>query len=148
MFWKWIRIIVPSQRGTKSLSQTFSLTVPIRWNDLTNSIRAAESLPILGCFHTSTFGALPGSIDVRVRFVWMRWTLSSVLGCAPANRTRIRLKRVIWGTVHVNSSTVHYWCEYNRSKSRKWTTINDVFDKNVCLCLFHSLSWWVWLTRC
>ncbi len=28
------RITVPSQRGTKSLSQTFSLTVPIWWNDL------------------------------------------------------------------------------------------------------------------
>ncbi len=40
------RITVPSQRGTKSLSQTFSLTVPIWWNDLLNSIRAAESLPI------------------------------------------------------------------------------------------------------
>ncbi len=40
------RIIVPSQRGTKSLSRTFSLTVPIWWNDLPNSIRAAESLPI------------------------------------------------------------------------------------------------------
>ncbi len=31
------RITVPSQRGTKSLSQTFSLTVPIWWNDLPNS---------------------------------------------------------------------------------------------------------------
>ncbi len=40
------RITVPSQRGTKSLSQTFSLTVPIWWNDLPNSIPAAESLPI------------------------------------------------------------------------------------------------------
>ncbi len=39
------RFTVPSQRGTKSLSQTFSLTVPIWWNDLPNSIRAAESLP-------------------------------------------------------------------------------------------------------
>ncbi len=39
-------IIVPCQRDTKSLSQTFSLTVPIWWNDLPNSIRAAESLPI------------------------------------------------------------------------------------------------------
>ncbi len=34
------RITVPSQRGTKSLSLTFSLTVPIWWNHLTNSIRA------------------------------------------------------------------------------------------------------------
>ncbi len=40
------RIIVPSHRGTKSLSQTFSLTVPTWWNDLPNSIRAAESLAI------------------------------------------------------------------------------------------------------
>ncbi len=40
------RITVPSQRGTKSLSLTFSLTVPIWWYDLPNSIRAAESLPI------------------------------------------------------------------------------------------------------
>ncbi len=40
------RITVPSQRGTKSLSQTFSLTVPTWWNDLPNSIPAAESLPI------------------------------------------------------------------------------------------------------
>ncbi len=39
-------IIVPSQRGTKSLSLTFSLTVPTWWNDLPNSIRAAESLAI------------------------------------------------------------------------------------------------------
>ncbi len=39
------RITVPSQRGTKSFSQTFSFTVPIWWNDL-NSIPAAESLPI------------------------------------------------------------------------------------------------------
>ncbi len=39
-------INVPSQRGTKSLSLTFSLTVPTWWNDLPNSIRAAESLTI------------------------------------------------------------------------------------------------------
>ncbi len=40
------RIIVPSQRGTKSLSLVFSLTVPIWWNDMPNSIRADKSLPI------------------------------------------------------------------------------------------------------
>ncbi len=40
------RVTVPSQRGTKSLSLTFSLTVPIWWNDLPNSIPAAESLTI------------------------------------------------------------------------------------------------------
>ncbi len=35
-------IIVPTQRGTKSLSLTFSLTVPSWWNDLPNSIRASS----------------------------------------------------------------------------------------------------------
>ncbi len=37
-------IIIPSQRGTKSLSQPFSSTVPTWWNDLPNSIRAASHL--------------------------------------------------------------------------------------------------------
>ncbi len=38
--------IIPSQRGIKSLSLTFKLNVPSWWNDLPNSIRAAESLAI------------------------------------------------------------------------------------------------------
>ncbi len=94
---------------------------------------------LLRCFHICTFGAHPGSIDIRVQFVWMMWTLSSELGCAPANRTWVHLKeRVVWGTVHVNSCTVRCWCECNHTKSRKWTAINDVlFDKNVCLCFTH-----------
>ncbi len=41
-----LQTYVPSQRGIKSLSETFSLTVPIWWNDLPNSIPAAEPLPI------------------------------------------------------------------------------------------------------
>ncbi len=46
------RFIVPSQRGTtffvklRTLSRTFKLNVPSWWNDLHNSIRAAESLAI------------------------------------------------------------------------------------------------------
>ncbi len=40
------RLVVPSQRGSKSLSRTFSFTVPGRWNDLPTPIRNAESLPI------------------------------------------------------------------------------------------------------
>ncbi|XP_051747779.1 uncharacterized protein LOC127511161 [Ctenopharyngodon idella] len=40
------RLVVPSQRGTKSLSRTFSWSVPGWWNDLPCSIRAAESLAI------------------------------------------------------------------------------------------------------
>ncbi|XP_038591448.1 uncharacterized protein LOC119915779, partial [Micropterus salmoides] len=38
------RLVVPSQRATKSLSRTFSFTVPCWWNDLPTLIRNAESL--------------------------------------------------------------------------------------------------------
>ncbi len=38
------RLVVPSQRGTKSLSRTFSFTGPGWWNDLPTPIRNAESL--------------------------------------------------------------------------------------------------------
>ncbi len=40
------RLAVPSQRGSKSLSRTFSFTVPGWWNDLPTPIRNAGSLSI------------------------------------------------------------------------------------------------------
>ncbi len=40
------RLVVPSQRGSKSLSRTFSFTVPDWWNDLPTPIRNAGSLSI------------------------------------------------------------------------------------------------------
>ncbi len=40
------RLVVPLQRGSKSLSRTFSFTVPGRWNDLPTPIRNAGSLSI------------------------------------------------------------------------------------------------------
>ncbi len=40
------RLVVPAQRGTKSLSRTFSFTVPGWWNELLTPIRNAESLTI------------------------------------------------------------------------------------------------------
>ncbi len=40
------RLGVPSQRGTKSLSRTFSFTVPGWWNELPTLIQNAESLTI------------------------------------------------------------------------------------------------------
>ncbi len=40
------RLVVPSQRGSKSLSWTFSWTVSSWWNDLPISIPTAESLAI------------------------------------------------------------------------------------------------------
>ncbi len=40
------RLVVPSQRGSKSLSRTFSFTVPGRWNDLPTPIWNTGSLSI------------------------------------------------------------------------------------------------------
>ncbi len=40
------RLVVPSQRGTKSLSRTFLFTVPGWWNELPTPIRNAGSLTI------------------------------------------------------------------------------------------------------
>ncbi len=40
------RLVVPSQRGSKSLSRTFSFTAPGWWNDLPTPIRSAGSLSI------------------------------------------------------------------------------------------------------
>ncbi len=40
------RLVVSSQRGSKSLSRTFSFTVPDCWNDLPTHIRNAGSLSI------------------------------------------------------------------------------------------------------
>ena len=40
------RLVVPSQRGSKSLSRTFSFTIPGWWNDLPTPIWNAESLTI------------------------------------------------------------------------------------------------------
>ncbi len=39
------RLVVPSQRGSKSLSRTFSFTIPGWWNDLPTPIQNAGSLP-------------------------------------------------------------------------------------------------------
>ncbi len=40
------RLVVPSQRGSKSLSRTFLFTIPGWWNDLSTPIRNAGSLSI------------------------------------------------------------------------------------------------------
>ncbi len=40
------RLVVPSQRGSKSLSRTFSFTIPGWWNDLPTPIQTAGSLSI------------------------------------------------------------------------------------------------------
>ncbi|MGL5100989.1 MAG: hypothetical protein ACRC6N_00075, partial [Plesiomonas sp.] len=40
------RLVVPSQKGQKSLSRTFSGSVPPMWNDLPAATRSADSVAI------------------------------------------------------------------------------------------------------
>ncbi len=54
------RLEVPSQRGTKSFSRTFSFTIPGWWNELPTTTRNAESLTIFKR-HLKTH--LPSSLD-------------------------------------------------------------------------------------
>ncbi|XP_056331060.1 uncharacterized protein LOC130243049 [Danio aesculapii] len=47
------------------------------------------------CFHTSPFGLHLCLFDVKASM-----NVFSELGCTPVNHTRVRLKEVVWGTVH------------------------------------------------
>ncbi len=49
------RLVVPSQRGSKSLSRTFSFTIPGWWNNLPTPIRNAGSLSIFFFFVINNF---------------------------------------------------------------------------------------------
>ncbi len=48
-------LMVPSQRGSKSLSRTFSFTIPGWWNDLSTPIQNAGSLSIFKKNHVFLF---------------------------------------------------------------------------------------------
>lgn len=99
----------------------------------------------LGCLHTCTFWCAP-------RFNWCQ---SSVCldDVNAVVQTRVRAHEPYQSlhkkcSVHVNSSTVHYWYDCNRTISWKWTTIDDTcFDKTVCVCSSHSLSYKAGLTH-
>ncbi len=49
------RLVVPSQRGSKSLSRTFSITIPGWWNDLPTTIRNAGYLSVKQQLKTHLF---------------------------------------------------------------------------------------------
>ncbi len=69
------RITVPSQRGTKSLSLTFSLTVPIWWNDLPNSIQGSRFFIIRHIHnHTSIISSeMQVELKKNTAFTWGKW---------------------------------------------------------------------------
>ncbi len=75
------RFIVPSQRDTKSLSQTFSLNVPCWWNDLPNSIRAAESLAIFKNCQKTLFDSPTLALSIlnlflkKISYLTWSWTI-------------------------------------------------------------------------
>ncbi len=59
-------LVVPSQRGTKSLSRTFSFTVPGWWNELPSPIRNGESDNFQA---TPENSSLPSSLDFEKTFL-------------------------------------------------------------------------------
>ncbi len=100
------RITVPAQRGTKSLSQAFSFTVPIWWNDLPNSIRAAESLPIFKkrLKHISSIFILPSN-SCTLYSTFILSNLSSFYKKNPQYLTLYQL--------HIYSLTASFSCKTN-----------------------------------
>ncbi len=102
-------ITVPSQRRTKSLIQTFSLTVPIWWNDLPNSIRAAESLPIFKkqLKHISSFFIWPSNSSILYsNFVLSN--LSFYLNTHTHTHTHLTIYQL-----HIYSLTASFSCKTN-----------------------------------
>ncbi|CAM4572394.1 unnamed protein product [Leuciscus chuanchicus] len=71
------RLVVPSQKATKSLSRTFSFTVPCWWNALHTLIRNAESLTTFKRqLKTNLFRfALGSTIESKTKGIWM-WCVS------------------------------------------------------------------------
>ncbi len=101
------RITVPSQRGTKSLSQTFSLTVPIWWNDLPNSIRAAESLPIFKKRLKNT--SLPSLFDPNSSTLYSNFIVSNLSSFYKKKKpTHLTLYQL-----HIYSLTASFSCKTN-----------------------------------
>ncbi len=90
-----------SQRGTKSLSWTFSWTVPIWWNDLPNSIPAAESLP------SSRNTSLPSLFDPRTLALSIL-VLFNLICLLFIKKTLLTLYQV-----HIYSLTASFSCKTN-----------------------------------
>ncbi len=69
--------IVPSQRGTKSLSLTFKLNVPSWWNDLPSSIRAAESIHLQESAKNTSLPSLfdPLTLALSILILFLKKTL-------------------------------------------------------------------------
>ncbi len=67
------RLVVPSQRGTKSLSRTFSFTVPGWWNKLPTAIRNSESLTIFKFSAFLTFALFPLTSHCLARICSEQW---------------------------------------------------------------------------
>ncbi len=81
------RLVVPSQRGTKSLSQTFSWTVPSWWNDLPISIRTAESLAIFKKHLKTSFLPAPDQLILTLTYSIKIKKIPSYVYCARLTET-------------------------------------------------------------
>ncbi len=83
------RLVVPSQRCTKPLSQTFSWTVPSCWNDLPISIPTAESLAI---FKTNkSFSPAPDQLILTLNY-----SILSYIYVTLSVKSRLKSQNLIW----------------------------------------------------
>ncbi len=87
-------LVVPSQRGSKSLSRTFSFTVPGRWNDLPTPIRNAGSLSIF-ILHLSLYL----SLLVLLACIYFNNAWDLVLGALPLSVCLFKINRFMYSPI-------------------------------------------------
>ncbi len=98
------RITVPSHRGTKSLSQTFSLTVPIWWNDLSNSIQQLNPYHLQETAKNTSLPSLFDPLNSSTLYSYFIWSnLSSLYLKKHTNIYQL----------HIYSLTASFSCKTN-----------------------------------
>ncbi len=155
------RLVVPSQRGSKSLSRTFSFTVPGWWNDLPTPIRNAGSLSnlsLLSCLNRlfrMIYNHWMGSMGFKVSTWWVfvhpKWKRWCVSGCIIGGHlsqlwpitdrlqpSKFNPNYLIWSICPITfligsliSSCCNLWRKYKRKAI--------VLIKNICLVISGSV---------
>lgn len=111
----WLDVANPNFKCTRRyvFLLTFSLPLPPHFKmafvfvKILCSKGSSACLVKLGCFHTSTFCAHTGLIDVRVWFVWIMWTPFSELYPSPPKTWRSGV-RFMWTPVRFAADIVLY----------------------------------------
>ncbi len=116
-------LVVPSQRGTKSLSRTFSWTVPSWWNDLPISIRKAESLAIFKKQLNKYFSPAPDQLILTLNYSIILYPIIIIIK-KPSYVYCARLSETCQGTCILLLS--------QRSDCFYYSHLYVALDKSVC----------------